>query len=390
MAEGVQIVKSEVVPVDSIRPNDYNPNKMPGSVYAFLKKSIAKWGFLQAVIVTTDNVIIDGEHRWKAVKEQGGTEIEIKRVDMTEEEAKASTINFNQTKGEADEEMLGRLIRSLHESMGADKLQQAIVLDTRRINNLIRRYEESQNPATDTHVEDPTLETTIQHGDLIYLGGHRLMCGDATNKDDVGMLVVEKSALTITDPPYNVGYEYRDYKDNLTATEYREFIRKYVENCLEYSAFVIITPGNGNLRYYYQQFDVIDQTVWNKKYSGTGGHVCRAMVTEPILYIGKKPANKFLDTDYMEIMTDRQDGLREKHSCPKPVQLFKNLVVVFTVLGDTVIDLFGGSGTTLMVCEQNGRFCSIMERDPVYCQNIVNRWEAYTGKKAETADGEQT
>jgi DNA modification methylase len=110
------------------------------------------------------------------------------------------------------------------------------------------------------------------------------------------------------------------------------------------------------------------------------------MVTEPILFIGEKPKGKMLDTDHLEYHTDREVGLRDEHSCPKPIGLFKELVLSFTNVGDNVLDLFGGSGTTLIVCEVEGRNCYMMEKDPTYVQSIINRYEKQFGVKAKKID----
>ena len=106
------------------------------------------------------------------------------------------------------------------------------------------------------------------------------------------------------------------------------------------------------------------------------------MVTEPVLFLGTKPKDKFLNIDYLNYHTDREEGLLGEHSCPKPIELFKEILTSFTDIGDVVLDIFGGSGTTLIAAELTNRICYMQEIDPKYCDAIIRRWEKYTGRKA--------
>jgi hypothetical protein len=164
---------------------------------------------------------------------------------------------------------------------------------------------------------------------------------------------------------------------------YESFIRMFVDVGMTVSPFLIVTTGNRNEKYYYRQFEVLGTAFWYKGFALTPGTICHAMVTEPILFIGEKPKGKMLDTDHLEYHTDREVGLRDKHSCPKPIGLFKQLVTSFTDINDSVLDLFGGSGTTLITCELTGRTCYMMEKDPQYCQNIIDRFQSQFKIKAE-------
>ena len=370
------MIESKVVPIDSIHPNKWNPNQMKGSVYEFLKKSIQKLGFVQPILITKNGTIIDGEHRWRALRDIGATEAEVKVLDISESEAKQQTINFNLTKGVLDSSKLGKLLVELEAEVGYDALKEGLVLERRQIEKAIKVHQ--QGP-----VEVPiTISTTtsIKVGDRFALGNHTLVCRDSTEEKDIS------ADITITDPPYNVGYKYGEYSDTLDDADYKLFIFRYVTDCLNVSPFVIITPGKVNERYYYNMFDVIDSAVWYKGFALTHGICSRVMVVEPILFFGKKPLNMALSTDHLDYHTDREEGLLEEHSCPKPLGLWKDLITSFSSLGDVVYDPFGGSGTTLIACELTGRICTTYELDPLYCQTIVNRWEKYTGKKAEKID----
>ena len=105
------------------------------------------------------------------------------------------------------------------------------------------------------------------------------------------------------------------------------------------------------------------------------------MVTEPILFFGTKPTSRFLDTDHLEFITDRESGVTGTHSCPKPVGLSAKLIETFS--DNSVLDLFGGSGSTLIACEQLNRTCFMMELDPKYCDVIRKRYARFIGKEDE-------
>lgn len=380
------IVESKIVSIDSIHPNEYNPNEMRDSVYKFLKKSIKKRGFLDPVIVNKNGVIIDGEHRWKALKELGEPEVEVKILDISDEECKAETINFNLTKGTFDAERLGSILLELDRQWGKDVLKENLVMEQKQIDAAIRAHQSVESIPEDVPVtmECVRSETTIKPGDVFALGNHVLMCGDSTSQKDVDKLINGQPIdIMLTDPPYNVGYEYESHDDNMPDDVYEAFCKSYVLNGLDVAKFAIITPGNRNEKYYFRNFDILGSAFWYKGFALTPGTICRAMVVEPILFIGEKPKGKMLDTDHLEYHTDREVGLRDEHSCPKPIGLFKELVTTFTDVGDSVMDLFGGSGTTLIVCELTGRVCYMMEKDPSYVQSIINRFERQFGVKAE-------
>ena len=370
------LVESKIVPIDEIRENTYNPNVMRDSVYQFLKRSIKKRGFVQPIIVTKDGVIIDGEHRYKACKELGMPEVEVKVLNLTEEEAKSETLNFNLTKGTFDIDLLGRLLMELDSTWGKEVLKENLVMEQKQIDAAIRAHQQDVISPTEMPLSTGVLSSSIKvnTGDIFTLAGHRLMCGDSTSSSDVEALMDGAVAdITLTDPPYNVGYEYKDDKDDKSDEDYKFFIYEYINNALKVSPFLIITPGAGNEKYYYNQFDILASAFWYKGFALTHSPISRCLVTEPILFMGEKPKNKLLDTNHLDYHTDREVGLRDAHSCPKPVGLFKELVTTFTDLNGTVYDAFGGSGTTMIVCEGLNRSCYMMEQDPTYCANIITR-----------------
>jgi hypothetical protein len=358
---------------------------MKGSVYDFLKRSIKKHGFIQPIVITKEGVIIDGEHRWKALKELGSSQVEVKVLNITEAEAKANTINFNLTKGILDVDALGKLLLELDSEWGKDLLQENLVLEKKQINNAIKNFQRGLSASEGSTCTPSTMDATctIEKGDTFALGSHTLRCEDSLALSSLNELVNDNEVdMVLTDPPYNVGYKYEGYEDDLTPNEYEGFIKRYVSNALSLSPFVAITPGKVNEHYYYKNFNIIDSAIWYKGFATTHGICSRAMVTEPVLFLGTKPKDKFLNIDYLNYHTDREEGLLNEHSCPKPLDMFRELLTSFTDIGGVVLDIFGGSGTTLIAAELTNRICYMQEIDPKYCQTIIDRWEKYTGRKA--------
>ena len=230
----MKFIESKRVPIDSIKPNSYNPNVIKGSVYDFLKRSIKKVGFVQPIVVTSDGVIIDGEHRWKACKDNGETEIEVKVLAISESEAKAATINFNMTKGVLDADKLGKMLLEMEREMGGDKLKESLVLEKKKIDNAIKQAIKKER--TPIVAVERATETSIVVGDVFELGPHTLRCGDSI-KDPLDTA----ADITLTDPPYNVGFKYGEYIDDKTEKEYMDFVGAYVSRALEISPFVVLT-----------------------------------------------------------------------------------------------------------------------------------------------------
>jgi DNA modification methylase len=226
----------------------------------------------------------------------------------------------------------------------------------------------------DFDVPDGGIETDIVLGDLFEIGEHRLLCGDSTDSDQVAKLMNgEKADFAIADPPYNVGYEYNSHKDNKSEKEYFDFCQAYTNNALTYSKVMAITPGKANEKIYTLRSDYKEYLIWFKKFGLSRGSFYKAMVTEPILLFGEKPKNKFYSTDCLEFGTDRERGLRKMHTCPKPVKLFEAIIEPMTEKGSIVLEMFGGSGTTLICCHQLKRKARAIEIDPKYCQVIIDR-----------------
>ena len=211
----------------------------------------------------------------------------------------------------------------------------------------------------------------VKRGDVWTVGNHRVMCGDATDAEDVKRLMGgEKAQLMLADPPYNVGYQYAEcFSDNKGADEYAGFCAAYFAIGMAVSQMQVITPGKSNERLYQPD----EWMTWYKGFGTSRGHYFKAMVTEPILLFGRKPTGSFYATDHFDIHTDRIEGLRELHACPKPIALFAALIEPMTKQEGIVYDPFLGSGTTMVAAENLGRLCRGMEIEPRYVAVCLER-----------------
>jgi site-specific DNA-methyltransferase (adenine-specific) len=246
----------------------------------------------------------------------------------------------------------------------------------------------------DFEVELPE-EPKANYGDIYRLGNHRLMCGDSTNADDVYTLMDgEKCNLLITDPPYNVNYEGTAGKiqnDNMNDESFRLFLSdaiKCADNVMNPGAAFYIWHADSegyNFRGACKDngWKVRQCLIWRKN-TFVLGRQDYQWQHEPCLYGWKEGASHFWNSDRSQttVLEFDKPSRNEEHPTMKPVDLISYQIKNSTKQGCVVLDLFGGSGTTLIACEQLKRNCYMMELDPRYVDVIIDRWEKLTGEKA--------
>jgi DNA modification methylase len=226
-------------------------------------------------------------------------------------------------------------------------------------------------------------EPITKLGDIYQLGNHRVMCGDSTSIDAVELLMGGvKADMVFTDPPYNVGFSYNQYDDNKTDDEYKDFCSAWFDVILMQSRSIIITPGKQNLGMWFGLAEIRDVGVWIKKNGMSGGKISHLNLFEPILFIGEFDRSSRVN-DLFEFNNKHQNDVADNHTCPKSAELMVDIVSNYSKHNNVVLDVFGGSGSTLIACEKTNRNAYLMELDPKYCDVIVQRWEDFTGKKAE-------
>lgn len=380
------IVESKIVNINEISANDWNPNVMTDSVYSFLKKSISKYGFCQAVIVTSDMTIVDGEHRWRAMKDLGESEIEVKILDISDEEAKANTVNFNLTRGKFDDDMLGLLLEEISDVVGRDELKDLVVMPDQKIDALLNQASQ-KTQVEDTPAPEVT-ETAILPGDIFILNGtHRVMCGDSADPDQVGALMGKlKADMVFTDPPYGVNYRggVHTRRDKLTGdgdiSLYAAIIPnlvKYVKKGAGYYIWYSDSEPHVPLIFTDNGFERRSTIIWVKNQAQYGALSAQyKQKHEPCLYLfrkGGKP-NWYGDTRQVTVWDVDRDSTNKFHPTQKPLKLCDIALINSSKPEDVILDLFLGSGTTLISCEANGRICRGMELEPKFVESLLRRY----------------
>lgn len=240
------------------------------------------------------------------------------------------------------------------------------------------------------------IETRCKLGDIWQLGNHRLMCGDSTSVDDVKRLMNGQMAnLLVTDPPYNVDYEggtgLKIQNDNMEDVQFKQFLTdafSAADSVMAAGAAFYIWHADSegyNFRgaCHNVGWQVRQCLIWNKN-SLVLGRQDYQWKHEPCLYGWKGGASHLWAGDRKQttVIDFDKPSRNAEHPTMKPVGLFDYQIKNNTNKNDIVLDLFAGSGTTVIACEQNGRVANVMELDPHYCDVVIQRWEDFTGKQA--------
>lgn len=409
-------LKIVYLPIGELKPYKKNTRKHQQKDVDNIALSIQKYGMNDAIgIWGEDNVIVEGHGRLLACKKLGMTEVPCVRLDhMTDEQRREYAIAHNAT-AELSEWDFAVLSEELTDLDLGD-------FDFGFLS--MQEDEEIEAEEDDFDVDSATpSDPKAKLGEIYKLGRHRLMCGDSTNIDDVKKLCGEHEMdMLLTDPPYNVNYEGSAGKiknDNMENDKFREFLR---------SAFLCgktVLKKGGAFHIWHADFEgynfrgacidvglkIRQVLIWVKN-SLVLGRQDFQWKHEPCLY-GENPIEFPLveeneDEDFQPCLYGWKDGTHywfknrkqttilefdkprksKEHPTMKPVKLFDYEMKCNTQKGENVLDLFGGSGTTIIAAEQNGRNAFVMEFDPKFVDVIIARWEALTGEKAVLLNGE--
>ena len=377
---GKHTERLELIAIDKLIPYANNARTHSDEQIKKIQASLREFGFVNPVLIDKDCGIIAGHARVEAAKREGLTEVPCVWVEhLTEAQKKAYILADNRLAEDAgwDIELLSVELEELKEldfdigltGFGADELSD------------IFGEEETEVAEDDYEVELPE-EPKTKLGDIYQLGRHRLMCGDSTDKATVEKLMNGvKADLGFCDPPYNLGYEYNEYDDNKSEAEYIEFSHNWYQILKDIASRKIVTLGTKNIGIMASLDRISGVACWVKKNWITSCHIAKLQQWEPIFFYGDFLSYK-RTSDLFEVNRVYQEDVCEKHTCPKQIKLIADIVENYSNKNETVVDLFGGSGTTLIACEQLNRTCYMMELDPKYCDVIIDRWETLTGEKA--------
>lgn len=415
-----------VIPIDQINAATYNPriDLQPGDPeYEKLRRSVESFGYVEPIVWNerTGNMV-GGHQRYKImVHEQGCTELAVSVVNLDDQQERLLNLALNKVSGRWDEEALAVLLNELQEA-GANIVLSGFEHD--EIADLISSLPDVPD------VEEPVVEDDFdvgkaladinepetRRGDVWQLGPHRLVCGDATDPEDIALLMEDsKAALIVTDPPYNVAVESDSERlaadgrgsilnDDMPAEEFAGFLHAVFQSygsIMDPSAAIYVFHPSSYQREFEDAMNaagivVRSQCIWVKNAASFGWSQYRWQ-HEPVFYAykrGKAPAwygdrrqstvwRAGLPADDPEPSTiwevSRGDIGKYVHPTQKPLELLAIPIGNSSKNGNLVVDLFGGSGSTLMTCDQMSRVCRTMELDPKFCDVIKRRYQEATG-----------
>ncbi|NRC82478.1 DNA modification methylase [Enterococcus faecalis] len=391
----------KVQKTEDLIPYEKNPRHNEGAITA-VAKSIEKFGFKVPIVVDASNVIVNGHTRLKAAKYLGLKEVPtIIADDLTPEQIKAFRLADDKV-GEIatwDEELLNAELDELAD-LDLDFDMTEFGFDLPDIEG------EEVEVIEDEFEEELPAEPISKLGDIYQLGRHRLMCGDSTNSLEVEKLMGNKKAdLLITDPPYNVAYEGKGKEaltiknDSKETNEFHSFLYEAfsaaINNMKLGSSFYVWYASSEVVNFHTALeeagFLVKQELIWNKN-SMVLSRQDYHWKHEPCLYGWASGGSHswYSDRKQTTILNFDRPTVNKEHPTMKPVALFDYQIKNSSKQGDCILDLFGGSGTTLIACEQNEREAYLMELDPRYVDVIIARWEAFTGEVAVKISGNDT
>ena len=388
------------IPIEKLKPAKYNPRKdlKPGDpAYEKIKRSLNDYGYVDPVIwnEVTGN-IVGGHQRQKILVAEGATEIDCVVVHIENpQDEKAMNIALNKAVGEWEPVALADLLSELQTS-GYDL--GATGFDAAEVNDLFSQVHD-KDVADDDFDEDKAVEAPafVEVGDIWLLGRHRLMCGDSTRAADVSLLMDGKKAnLCITDPPYGCDYSggtgMKIMNDTLKGKEFYEFLLSAMKNIYEHladgGALYVFHSDAEKVNFYNAVVDAgfhySTTCIWVKN-SLVIGRMDYQMRHEPIIYAFKDTArHKFYGDRKQTTIWEFDRPTKSKlHPTTKSLPLIAYPMRNSSQENGIVVDLFGGSGSTLMAAEQLNRTACLMEIDPIYASVIVRRYVSIAGSIAD-------
>lgn len=416
----------DMIEIRDIKPYKRNAKKHPQEQIDQIINSIRQFGMCDPIGVWSEkNIIVEGHGRYLALKQMGETRIPVIHLDnLTDEQRRAYALAHNKLtmNTDFDEDILASELEGLQDFFDMEDFGFDWDAD---------ESEPEKEAEEDDFDPNAVPAARAKRGQIYQLGDHRLMCGDSTSPDDCEALMDGvKADLFLTDPPYNVDYEgSNDLKimnDSMEDSAFVAFLSDAFIN-----ASMVMRPGaafyiwhaDGKGLYFHlgaqnASWKVRQTLIWVKN-GFTLGRQDYQWKHEACLYGWKDGAHYFTDDRTLptviddkidikklkkeemlqlleEIFSDKvpttilyedKPLVNDVHPTMKPIKLMAKLIKNSSRPGQTVLDLFGGSGSTMIACEQLDRRCYMMELDPHYCDVIIQRWEDFTGQQAVLIEG---
>jgi DNA modification methylase len=398
-----QIERLEYIEIDRLIPYANNARTHSDEQIKKIQASLREFGFVNPVLVDKGNGIIAGHGRVEAARREGLTEVPCVRIEhLTEAQKKAYILADNRLALDAGWNM-DILKVELEELKELDFDIDLTGFNDEELSDLFG--EESDEAVEDDYEVALPEEPKTKAGDIFQLGEHRLMCGDSTEKKRVEQLMNGRFAdMVFTDPPWNVnygavdgdnamGYKQRTIMNDFMGTEQFKNFMMSAFSCMSKSSkpgcmtYVVMSPqewGNMMLTLADNEYHWSSTIIWNKDHLVMSRKDYHTKY-EPIWYGWKGDAPRMCpleDRTQSDVWDIKRPTKSEEHPTMKPVELVARAILNSSNKKALVLDLFGGSGTTMIAAEQTGRSAYLMELDPKYCDVIINRWETFTGQKA--------
>lgn len=391
-----KIGQSTTMPVDDLIPYANNARVHDGAQVDLIARSIEEFWFLNPILIDKDKNVIAGHGRILAAKKNGLERVPVLFVEgLTEEQKRAYIIADNRLT-----ELGGWNMDIVNDELEQLQFGGFDVSVTGFDFEIDPIEPEAKDDEFDPDKEPPVM---VSRGEIWRLGDHTLMCGDSTEMNAVAMLMEgEKADMVFTDPPWNVSYgesknerwkQRQILNDSMTTDEFKEFMRLAFTS-MNYASkdgamiYVVMSAqewGNMMLTLKETGHHWSSTIIWNKDrlvLSRKDYHT----KYEPIWYGWKEGEARLCpleDRKQCDVWDFERPIRSDEHPTMKPIPLVARAITNSSHKGNIILDLFGGSGTTLIACEETGRKCRMMELDPHYCDVIIDRWEQFTGGKAE-------
>jgi DNA modification methylase len=387
--------------VETLIPYAKNARTHSDEQVAQIAGSIKEFGFNNPVLVDKENSVIAGHGRIMAARKLGMDKVPVVELEhLTESQRKAYVLADNRIALNSgwDTSMLSLELQDLKDDIDLSLLG----FDPDELNALLNPIEETEGLTDEDAVPDVPDEPKTKLGDIYILGNHRLMCGDSTSIDAVEKLLEgQKADLLFTDPPYGVSYEGGHNKkkrqgiiaDTLQGEDLTDLFYESLSTAITWlkdGAALYVWYASGKSIETYASLAKLPLKLraviqWYKVKSGLGAFMSQYIPNcEPCMYLHKEGCSPswYGPTNEKTVWELKKEATNKFHPTQKPVELPERAITNSTKQGDSVLDLFGGSGSTMIAAEKIGRCARLMELDPKYCDVIVARWEEFTGKKA--------
>jgi DNA modification methylase len=397
----------EHVPIGDLRPDPTNPRRIGERELESLTRSLQQFGFVQPVLARkSDGVVIGGHQRLVAARRLGWKTVPAIFLDVSIEQARLLNLALNKISGQWDNELLARLLADLKPIEDIDLSLSGFSEEElgKLLKSLDARDKRGRVETFDLEAawEEASKAPGVELGDIWRLGEHRVLCGDATDSGAVSRLVgAQRASMAFTDPPYNVDYGHHGgaprrgrrrtmANDALPPEQWEAFCRRWAQNLLSYV--------DGAL---YVCMSTREWPVVSRVLEELGGHWSDTIIWakdrfvlgradyqrqyEPVWYGWREGASHHWcgDRDQGDVWPIPRPAQSELHPTMKPLPLVERAIENSSHPGDLILDLFLGSGTTVIAAERTGRVCHGMELDPHYCRIVIARWEAFSGLRAE-------